>query len=771
MPSDDHCTRLENLDGAAPALLGVTLTGDLRGALFEARVEQRFANAGSTHMELVYTFPLPWGAQLLGVQVLLGDKRLTGAVAEKAAAQARYEDALAEGDAAILLQRNRDHSYSLNLGNLAPGERCRITLHYAQALAFEQGGLRHLIPTVLAPRHGDPVADAGLAPHQVTAASLTAEHPFALQLRVHGALARARLASPSHPISVQQGDGQLTIALAREAALDRDFVLRLDDLPQAGLALAAPDPQAGAGAVAVLASFCPRIAAAGPAPATAVKLLVDCSGSMQGDSIDAARRALQAIVLQLGAGDRFSLSRFGSRVEHRTRSLWRLTEATRTAAQRWVGALQADLGGTEMRAALASTFALGEHSDLLLVTDGEIHAVDATIAAARASGQRVFVVGIGASPAEPLLRRLAEATGGACDFVAPGEAVQPAVLRMFARLRSPRLGQLALRWPDGAEPLWASPLPASVFDGDTVHAWALLPRAAASTLCLQGVRASDGAALDIAQVSLGEPAPEQQTLARLAAARRLTTCADAAEATRLALAYQLVGEHTHCVLVHARAGADKASDMPALHQVAPMLAAGWGGVGRVQEPALHRLRLSTVDMPQSQPSVWRSHSTNADARMNLLASSAGDLDLPAFLRKVNHDPIAIDRSRPEHWSHAEDYQGLTPLGRCAWLRRMPPRKWPRSYAGLRAMGLGAWVTDWLELQIAPAAQQAEGVVVQALLRYMAQPEVERALAEGRPLDGAGGDEPLLRAIAGALRQARAGQWPPAVLALQPADAQ
>ncbi|MFS2055667.1 VWA domain-containing protein, partial [Variovorax sp. CT11-76] len=178
--------------------------------------------------------------------------------------------------------------------------------------------------------------------------------------------------------------------------------------------------------------------ARGPAT-TDVQLLVDCSGSMAGDSIDAARRALQSIVSRMGAGDRFSLSRFGTTVEHRSRGLWQLTEVTRLAAQRWIGALQADLGGTEMESALASTFALGAgaSSDVLVVTDGEISAIDATVESARASGHRVFVVGIGSSPAESHLRRLAEATGGACDFVAPGEAVEPAVLRMFARLRSP----------------------------------------------------------------------------------------------------------------------------------------------------------------------------------------------------------------------------------------------------------------------------------------------------------------------------------------------
>lgn len=57
---------------------------------------------------------------------------------------------------------------------------------------------------------------------------------------------------------------------------------------------------------------------------------------MAGDSIDAAKRALQAVVPQLGAGDRFSLSRWQRR--HRSRALWKVTGTTRLAAQRWVRA-------------------------------------------------------------------------------------------------------------------------------------------------------------------------------------------------------------------------------------------------------------------------------------------------------------------------------------------------------------------------------------------------------------------------------------------------
>lgn len=226
--------RLETRDGESVSLLGVKLSGDLRGLLFEATVEQRFANPYDHNVEVVYSFPLPWGAVLLGVEVVLGDKRLTGAVVEKTQAEARYEEALSDGNAAIMLEKNHDHSYSLNLGNLAAREHCTITLRYAQTLQFEHHGLRLLIPTVIAPRYGDAQRDGGLLPHQSPRHSLTADHPFALELALHGALAQARVASPSHPVSVAHGHRDqasvLTVGLARHASLDRDFVLVLDQL-------------------------------------------------------------------------------------------------------------------------------------------------------------------------------------------------------------------------------------------------------------------------------------------------------------------------------------------------------------------------------------------------------------------------------------------------------------------------------------------------------------------------------------------------------------
>ncbi len=344
--------------GERVTLHGVTVRGELRGLLFEASVEQRFRNPHEQSIEVVYTFPLPWGAVLLEVDVRLGDKHLKGAVVEKRQAEERYEEALAQGDAAIMLEKNHDRSYSLNLGNLAPHEECVITLRYGQTLQFEQHGLRLLIPTVIAPRYGDAVIDGGLQPHQAVEHDLMADYSFDIELRVHGDLAIARVASPSHPIRVARDSEKnvhaLTVSLARRGALDRDFVLVLDQLPQDSLTVLAKDCVASDGVV-VLASFCPRIKALESEQERAgvsVKILVDCSGSMAGDSMAAAKRALLATVEGMGTGDWFSLSRFGSTVKHRSRGLWSATRNTKLAAQRWIAELDADLGGTDMESAL-----------------------------------------------------------------------------------------------------------------------------------------------------------------------------------------------------------------------------------------------------------------------------------------------------------------------------------------------------------------------------------------------------------------------------------
>lgn len=740
---EPHCAQLQAENGPSPQLLGVEIACDLRGLLFETRVKQRFCNASDVHVEVSYTFPLPWGAALMGVDVLLGDKRLSGSVVDKAQAEDEYETALSDGNSAIMLEKNHDDSYTLNLGNLAAGEKCTISLHYAQSLQFEQGSLRLMIPTVIAPRYGNPW-DAGLQPHQVPEHSILAEHPFDLQLRLHGGLARAGVASPSHPIAVAPAQGAepgpTTVSLARQGFLDRDFILVLDPLPQTSLAVAAAD-YADKNQVAVLASFCPQLPDAKPLP-VGLKILVDCSGSMAGDSIEAARRALHGIMAQLDDGERFSLSRFGSSVEHRSRRLWKVSPASLNSAAQWIDGLQADMGGTEMAEALLSSFAQDQSTpaDLLLITDGEIHNIDATLQAGVASGQRLFTVGIGSSPAEGLLRRLALATGGACDFVAPGEAVEPAVLRMFKRMRSPQVQQVRIQWPEGAKPIWATRVPRAVFSGDTVNVFALFdtpPQGAVQLLC-----AGPGpthAPHTLGMALLPETTEPTDTLSRLAATARIhesvsTTGAPDGAQTALALRYQLITRQTNFLLVHERPAEERPSHMPQQHPIRPMLPAGWGGAGSV-------MFLRKSESPIASSALGHiSHAKAVDTYANKITRNPVYLKVREILRSFTHDsplapqPQQADSGQPWYRLETPDYTGLTPLGLHRWLQETPPEHWPTTYAALLGIGLGQAVVNWLAQTLSNGADQApdENAIVASFVRLMASQPMHEQLMKSVP---------------------------------------
>ena len=141
---------------------------------------------------------------------------------------------------------------------------------------------------------------------------------------------------------------------------------------------------------------------------------------------------------------------------------------------------------------------------------------------------------------------------------------------------------------------------------------------------------------------------ESLDLSRIAAALRLNDLTKAKDRERLAVEYQLVTSETNLILVHERAENEKADNMPELHQVKPMLAAGWSGNGvaayRRAAPSLQVMRSgcdnvpfiaeSRIDMSMSVPAMWRSNRSHSAARVDGMANAGmDDIEIPAFLRK------------------------------------------------------------------------------------------------------------------------------------------
>jgi hypothetical protein len=304
---------------------------------------------------------------------------------------------------------------------------------------------------------------------------------------------------------------------------------------------------------------------------------------MQGDSINAAKSALRSLVNELNETDYVSYSRFGSGVKRSNATLQRCTADTVKQLDHEIQATDANMGGTEMEKALLDTFKIGKPKEecplpvVLLITDGEIWNTDRVITQCIKSEHRIFAIGVGSAAAENLLRQSAEKTGGACEFVAPNEDVTGAILRMFHRMRGSAVQKTKVEWDK--KPVWQSAIPPYLYSGETLHIAALFdnpPKTPPQLIWQTKGRTEKDVAVTFTKT-------ENSDVARLGGAKRLLE-ADENDTLSLALKYQLVCEQTAMFLVYERA--EKLTDLPEIHQVPQMHAAGWGGMGSVAVPSM-----------------------------------------------------------------------------------------------------------------------------------------------------------------------------------------
>ena len=572
-PVSDEPSPFGSMDsgsGKNISLKSVSLTGSVEGLLFSSTISQEYKNETDEALEIIYTFPVGYNTALLGMDATIGDKKLHGEVVKRAEAEERYEEAVEKGDSAIMVQESSMGLYTANLGNIKPGESVTVEIHCAKLLNYDQGQIRIAIPTVIGERYGDEHGPGGLAAHETARPDKNAKYVFSLEITLKGEIANGTVSCPSHQVKMEKRGNDLTVKLDSGAYLDRDFVLLAQGLPGSSGALCVADGEKWM----ACASFCPRMDNVDESP-LALKILVDCSGSMSGMSIGQARKGLQNIMKILSPKDQVSYSRFGDDVEHLTRTMLECTRENMRKLFVAIDETNSDMGGTEMEKAILSTVKDIAYSGalppvMLLITDGHIWQVKDLVESAKRTGHRIFVIGVGAAPSGNVLTELANQTGGACEFVTENENMAEAIVRMFHRMRGKVAKNIRIDWTE--TPVWQAELPGFIYDGETVHSFALFENRPAHGPVLSWQAGEVEYNDRIGQVEVSD----DYDLARLGRYRQMRESVSESEKAAIALKYQLVSDLTSLVLVYERAENDKIKGLPKIQQVPQMRAHGHG---------------------------------------------------------------------------------------------------------------------------------------------------------------------------------------------------
>lgn len=571
----NNAMKLETIYGEPVVLEGAEIKGVIHDLLSEVTIKQTYSNKEQQPIEAVYTFPMPIDAVLLNMTVQIGERALAGQIKPKKEAQERYEAAITDGDSAMMLQQVEGGMYTANVGNIGPGEKITLQMSYTTRHELNDGAVRFRLPTVIAPRYGD-YANNGVEEHQIPTTSLAAENAFSFALEARGSLVSGAISSPSHKITSRKTETGIEINLANERAdMDRDIiVLFKPDQPPVSCAWQGRDLE---DQHAVMAFFTPVFQ---PAQRIArhIKLVLDCSGSMGGEKINRSRDAALAVLNDLQECDFFNITLFGSNYASAFPAMVTASQTNLHKARRVIQSMHANMGGTEMQAALEHAHRLshpeGLPSDVLLVTDGEVTDHQAIIDSWRTRESRVFTVGIGNQVTEILLQELARTTQAACELVVLNEKIEATILRQFNRIGQPRIQRTDIVWPEDLQPESVS-LPTAIFANDAFWINAQFKQVPGGKLAIS-LKLENGETFQ--QEAVIEPfetekAESVSTVARLAASDRIHRTDNDAVIKSQAVAYQLMSSETNYIFVDIRT--EKFDELPEVRKVDQMMPSGW----------------------------------------------------------------------------------------------------------------------------------------------------------------------------------------------------
>ena len=195
--------------------------------------------------------------------------------------------------------------------------------------------------------------------------------------------------------------------------------------------------------VAVVLDLTAPTTAAATRPPHGLQVVLDRSGSMAGDRLDAAKRALEALVARLDPADVFGLVAFDDEVQIAVPASPLIDKRATVAAIRALepGGMTNLSGGFLRGLQEARRGAAGRGATLLLLSDGHANvgvvdhqALQALAAGGRREGVTTSTIGLGLDYDEALLAALAGGAGGTTHFALDGDAAGAAVAEEVGHL-------------------------------------------------------------------------------------------------------------------------------------------------------------------------------------------------------------------------------------------------------------------------------------------------------------------------------------------------
>lgn len=432
---------------------------EIENQIAVTRIDQVFYNPNDWEVEGMYVFPMPQGAGVGDFNLWIDGEPIQGEIMEADQARAKYEAIVRSLRDPALLEYAGQDAYQAHIFPIpAKGEQ-RIELEYSQVLNLDQGLVRYIYPLNTEKFSAQPLENVSVHIHIRSKEAIRAVY------------------SPDYSVDVErEGDYEVRVGYEEQNVLpDSDFNLyySLGETEAIHL-LSTNENNSPSEDGTFLLLLAPPLDVP-EAVAKDVILVLDRSGSMEGDKFKQAQEAVSYILQHLNPEDRFNLIAFSTSVDAFAPGLRSTSEASE--ALNWVDRLNAQ-GSTDInRALLEAVTSVNPEKPtyLIFLTDGlptegvtSSEQIIKNLADAAPASLRLYPFGVGFDVDTYLLDWLAQSHHGLSTYVLPNERLDETLSDFYARISAPVMTDLVLDFGKIAVyDLYPSPLP-DLFQGTQI---------------------------------------------------------------------------------------------------------------------------------------------------------------------------------------------------------------------------------------------------------------------------------------------------------------
>ncbi len=398
-------------------------------------IDMQFTNNGDRLAEGTYIFPLPAEAAVDELIMYIDGQAIESKLLPAGEAREIYNEIVRQLRDPALLEYVGTNAIQANVFPIPPGESRRLEIAYSEVLTAENGLVHYVLPmhsvgnesrsigqvSISVDVNSNDAISSVYSPSHRVALSRTDENHFRTGYEASNVI-------PTNDFSLYYGlanqDININLLTYRESADQDGFFMLLVQPPD-------------------------RIEEAQILPKDVI-IVLDQSGSMEGDKWTQGQAAAQFVLDNLNPQDRFNVIPFSTGWRMFSNGLTDAADAQ--GAISWIDSLYAE-GGTDINGALSTALDMVEDrpTTILFLTDGlategitETSEILENLNSVAPDNARIFTFGVGDDVDTFLLDAIVRDFNGTGSYVRPTERIDEEVAALYNKISSPVLTNVSL---------------------------------------------------------------------------------------------------------------------------------------------------------------------------------------------------------------------------------------------------------------------------------------------------------------------------------------